>query len=150
METWKKIENTLWFKTPYNFKKVPKEWIESYTYQIILFYFKVKCHLLKEPTEIQSRGKECTRKSFSFCMLHIFCHVSTRKKSTHDNRHVPLSGSQFFRLQPRTRKAYDISTRLKIIHCPMFTVYIYILRFYRKFSKISFKIRLSPCPRKTV
>ena len=35
------------------------------------------------------------------------------ERSTRDNRRVPLSGSRFPRLHPRTCNAYDILTRLE-------------------------------------
>ena len=41
------------------------------------------------------------------------------KRSTHGNRRVPLSGSQFPRLHLRTRKAYDILVRLENSSLPI-------------------------------
>ena len=40
------------------------------------------------------------------------CHVPTRK-GRHSNHHAPLSGSQFPKTHPKTRKAYGILARLK-------------------------------------
>ena len=52
--------------------------------------------------------------------------------------YVPLSGSQFFRLHPRTRKAYDILTWLEFNSLPQILKYKHI----QDFTEISIEPRL--------
>ena len=71
------------------------------------------------------------------------------ERSICGNRLVPLNGSQFSKLHPRTRKTYDILVYLENNSLPILKIYKH-LRFCRKFGKTPFKTRISPYPRKIV
>ena len=77
---------------------------------------------------------------FESCVpLHNFVSCPDPERSTRGNRRVLLSGSQFLRLHPRTRKAYDILTRLKDNSLPKVQNIKYIKIF--KENSIAFRLK---------
>ena len=60
------------------------------------------------------------------------------------NRRVPLSESRFFKLHPRTRKTYDILTRLEDNSLPKVQNIKYIKIFEE--NSVAFRLKLSYPP----